>query len=437
MKKNIILSVFLCFILLFNVIAQKSKTSAYYYPITKGKKYGFMDDKGKVIIPTIYDEVFKYNYEATFENDLFPVKNGTLWGYCNLKGEIVIPASYYNVYPFSGGLALVELAKDIAPDYNKNRAFIDYTGKQITKHDMYDHNDFLDKPLVKENLIAIKEFKSAKWGYLNTQGRTEIPFVYDYALPFSEGLGLVKKNGLYGFIDKTGKEVIKVQYASGSSFSEGIAVVTKLNDTTTFYFIDKTGKVTGSTKNNLTGSWVSKNRIAFSNGLCRFFKDKKTGLIDKTGKIVIDAVYTHIYPYVEEGYWSIRNDPPESDTRPRPGDGPKKPKQAPNQKNEPKSPPIKTGVGYIDNTGKVIIDIKYKEARNFYYGLAAVALEKEKWGVIDMKGVEIVPLVYKFDANIFKGGLIMVKGNKYFSGEFGYVDKTGKWIWPMPSEDFK
>jgi len=435
MKKFFLILSLLCMVLIMNVFSQKSKTETCYYPVTKGKKFGYMNAQGKVVVPTIFDGVFLYNYDATFENDLFPIRQGTFWGYCNLKGEVVIPAKYYNAYPFEGGLAFVELAQDIAPDYNKNRAFIDYTGKQITKHDEYDHNSF--KPIVKENLIAIKDFKTDKWGYLNTQGNIAIPFVYEYAAPFSEGLAAVIKNDKYGYIDKTGKEVIKTQYFIGSSFNEGIAVVMKSSDTTTFLFIDKTGKQTGSTKKNLTGFWVSPDQITFSHGLCRFFTEEKTGLIDKTGKVVVDTNYTHIYPYIEEGYWLFKNEPPKRDTRPRPGNNPRSPKQPPQQKTEPKTQPLKIGVGYIDNTGKPIYNFKYKEASNYFYGFACVAMDKEKWGVIDMKGVEIVPLTYKYEANVFKGGLIKVNGNKYFSGEFGYVDKTGKWIWPIPTEDFK
>ncbi len=54
-----------------------------------------------------------------------------------------------------------------------------------------------------------------------------IPFKYDEAKSFSEGLALVKLNGKWGFIDKTGKEVgIPLgKYDNVMSFSEGLAAV--------------------------------------------------------------------------------------------------------------------------------------------------------------------------------------------------------------------
>jgi len=414
------------------ILAQKVNTQAQYYAISKNGKYGYMDATGKIVIELKFDDVNRYNDNAVYENNLFPVKSGSYWGYCNLKGEIIIPCRFADANPFKGGLALVRLTLETAPDFTKNMAFIDISGKQVTQHNVYDHNSFGDMPMVKDGLIAIREFKTNKWGFLDTKGKVAIPFIYNYAMPFSEGLSVVQKGSLFGYIDKSGKEVIGPQYLTASSFKENLAVVMKSTDSSTFYFIDKSGKITGSTKLELGGNLIEETRIAFYDGLCRFTKNGKTGLIDKTGKIVVEAIYDKIYYYMGEGHWLVKNEPPSrADTYSRTKGV--KPAKTDDAKPAVTNAPLrKTGCGYIDNTGKLIMDIKYYDARNYFYGFAAFCYEKDKWGVMDMTGKVIVEPIYKNDADISAGGLIRMNGSNYYSGEFGYVDKNGKWIWPMP-----
>lgn len=55
----------------------------------------------------------------------------------------------------------------------------------------------------------------------------------------SEGLAVLKVNGLYGFIDKTGTEVIPLKYDKASNFVDGLAEVS-LNGKSGF--VDKGGK---------------------------------------------------------------------------------------------------------------------------------------------------------------------------------------------------
>ena len=55
----------------------------------------------------------------------------------------------------------------------------------------------------------------------------------------SEGLAVLKVNGLYGFIDKTGTEVIPLKYDKASNFVDGLAEVI-LNGKSGF--VDKGGK---------------------------------------------------------------------------------------------------------------------------------------------------------------------------------------------------
>jgi serine/threonine protein phosphatase PrpC len=62
-------------------------------------------------------------------------------------------------------------------------------------------------------------------GFIDKNGHEVIPFRYDKAGSFREGLAIVELNGKYGFIDKNGKEVIPLKYDEVGDFIEDLAVV--------------------------------------------------------------------------------------------------------------------------------------------------------------------------------------------------------------------
>ncbi|MEP7211873.1 MAG: WG repeat-containing protein [Acidobacteriota bacterium] len=64
-----------------------------------------------------------------------------------------------------------------------------------------------------------------KAGFINQQGRIVIPFEFNIAGDFSEGLARVKVGDKWGYVDETGKVVIAPQFSGARSFSEGLARV--------------------------------------------------------------------------------------------------------------------------------------------------------------------------------------------------------------------
>lgn len=96
--------------------------------------------------------------------------------------------------------------------------------------------------------------------------------------------------------------------------------------------------------------------------------------------------------------------------------------------------------GYIDETGKVIVEPKLDRAEPFSEGLAPVAIDFE-WGFIDKTGKIIIPLQYAHAFN-FSGGIAPVNlfppdGKPWTPGEeiTAYIDKTGKILFDS-KEDF-
>ncbi len=204
-----------------------------------------------------------------------------------------------------------------------------------------------------------------------------IPFAYDWAFDFSEGLALVKKNGKWGYIDKTGKVAIPFTYNGASNFREDLALVGKNGK---WGYIDKTGKV--------AIPFIYDDAGFFSKGMATVCKNKKWGYIDKTGKVAIPFIYDFAADF-SEGLARVKKD---------------------------------GKWGYIDKTGKVAIPSIYDFAADFSESLAPVK-KNGKWGYIDKTGKTVISTIYD-SAWPFSKGLAPVKKN----GKWGYIDKTGRWV---------
>ena len=85
--------------------------------------------------------------------------------------------------------------------------------------------------------------------------------------------------------------------------------------------------------------------------------------------------------------------------------------------------------GYINKTGREVVPCKYNWAGSFSEGLATVQLNR-KWGYIDTTGKEVIPLKYDCTWD-FKEGLARVVLNS----KYGYIDKTGKEVIPCKYDE--
>ena len=157
-----------------------------------------------------------------FHMDMLGLKKKNFYGLINTFGKETIPCEFYSIY------------------YDDHYTFLEsfpdqYIDRRLRKKFVYE-----DYILV----CKIEEHNGAyKWGYYNKNGNLIIPFKYDNALPFTESLAPVMKNGKWGFIDKKGKVVISFIYQKVANFDGDKAKVTKKNlfgKEQTFY-IDQQG----------------------------------------------------------------------------------------------------------------------------------------------------------------------------------------------------
>jgi hypothetical protein len=179
--------------------------------------------------------------------------------------------------------------------------FIDTNGEIITEIDSKYAVGALS-----EGLINVKCQQENKWGYINTSGEVIVPFVYDQAEAFFNGLAVVGvrsgRNMKYGLIEKTGEEIALTEYdqifhyRAGYTSNIGDLILVQKNvprsegrGTTRqqFGLIDKNGDEIIPV--------IYDNQISFEHGLARVEKDGRHGIIDKTGSFVIDLIYENVF----------------------------------------------------------------------------------------------------------------------------------------------
>ncbi|MBC7553099.1 MAG: WG repeat-containing protein, partial [Taibaiella sp.] len=182
-----------------------------------GEKYGYIDKEGKQIVPFIYDSA------EEFTDGLAIVEKKSGMGMINKAGELVIPCKYQALSPFINGVAWAEL--------NNKEIFIDKTGKIVAE----------PAPVLFHDGLAVDvNEEDDMFGFIDKDKNVVIPYTYDFAEDFSEGLALVSLDDLNGFIDTTGKVVIALKYESlTESFRNGLAMVELDGDIPGY--IDKNG----------------------------------------------------------------------------------------------------------------------------------------------------------------------------------------------------
>ncbi len=272
---------------------------------------------------------------------------------------------------------------------------------------------------------------SAKWGFINLKGEVVIPFQFQNAYGFSEGLASVKVNEKYGYINPGGEFEIAPDFDYARYFYKGSAIVGQnnleylintrgekitqgssdmamLNDDYVVYkqgalygIKDISGKILkapfmsdffgyseGLAGVKIQGKWgfmdenfnlviapkyTEKLVYAFHNGYARFMQNGKVGMIDKTGKVTIEPVYEELYE-LSEGLIAFSQ----------------------NRK-----------WGYMRLDGEIVIAPQYLRADNFKYGMAIVQDSDLKKHLIDQNNERIIGDVYGLF--VFKNNLIGVE----------------------------
>lgn len=85
--------------------------------------------------------------------------------------------------------------------------------------------------------------------------------------------------------------------------------------------------------------------------------------------------------------------------------------------------------GFVDKTAKEVTPLKYDRTSELVLGAGDLfgVIQNGKWGFIDQTGKEVTPFKYDSHLNFFKEGMLAVKQNK----KWGFIDQTGSEVIPL------
>jgi hypothetical protein len=335
MRKNMILgAVILLGLLLFGYVISKNlwmgPKAVNLFPIIQDGKYGYINDKGKIIISPQFDYAENFSEELAAVNigggwgDLRPVEGGkwgyinacgTLvvspqfdyamdfsegraavciknkWGFINKKGEIMVAPQFEWAFNFSEGVALVKVSLQTRQGQTRLFGYIDLDGNFVIRPQFASASSFF------AGLAAVVVNAGDKYRFINKKGETVIPPQFDYYVSeffpwkFSEGLVAVVAGEKWGFINKAGRYVINPQFDTAANFSEGLAAV---NIDQKWGYINKKGEVVIKPQFEYACSFSEK-LAAVKVGMD---PNQRWGYIDKAGNFVINPQYEGAFDFV-------------------------------------------------------------------------------------------------------------------------------------------
>jgi len=399
--------------------------------VRRNGMWGFVDRNGLEVIPCRFREV------QNFSQGLAAARLGTGWGFIDKQGNVEVDFMYKRVGNFRHGLAWVSTEKGtgyinpagdfiISPRFDKAFDF------QWGVARVVQHGDFgLIAPdgsyVLRPKYSEIEDFNkyglavarygsgSVRYGLINPTGELITRQSFREIQGFHEGMAVVRHKDEYGYIDTTGRIAIAAQFSKASVFSEGLAAVQKEGNCG---YIDRNGAVV----------------IPFEYSKCLEFKDgravvyrglRKAGLINRQGEQLIAPSLDRLLNF-QEGRGLVRDE--------------------------------QYRFYYITEQAN-LYDGYYQKASEFKHGVAVVQVNG-KWGIINQKGIEIIPPKYdkieSFENGYAKvrihgfnglasldGDLLVKPDYEYISyaGEglfrvekgdkLGYFDREGNWVWAM------
>jgi hypothetical protein len=171
---------------------------------------------------------------------LEPANSNGRWGYVNSAGQFVIKPKYFAADSFEEGLVLVVTRKPWQPLGSEAGEFrltqityIDHSGHEICAPISVRRAERFSDGLavvVPDTVWRIKG-GCAKGGYLNSHGEWAIKPQFDGLSDFSEGLAAVNfgancgMGGKWGYIDKEGRTAIPFKFVWALPFQDGRACV--------------------------------------------------------------------------------------------------------------------------------------------------------------------------------------------------------------------
>lgn len=257
-------------------------------------KYGLYNVKSKVLIPAEYDVCPEYS------NGYYKVISKGSLGVINSEGVVVLKPEWKQIH-FSNGYYIV--SKIVKENYSE----IEKVGLAKLNGDFILETKYKAISVLREGLYKVKENNS--WSIFNDEGKLTEE-TYD-EIDIDDDYIIVSKNGLSGRLNEHAEKLIKSdngnylilpsKFAWGYDFKNGIAKVL-INGCENF--IDRSFNIVVISENHIIPIDKSIDYLVSKDkkGNYIFVIDNKYGIINHSGKIIIEAKYQYLSHLADELY---------------------------------------------------------------------------------------------------------------------------------------
>ncbi|MBM7650695.1 WG repeat-containing protein [Neobacillus cucumis] len=351
-----------------------------------GTKWGYINAKGKVVLPPIYDQAEDYQ-----DNGLAIVHLMDKSGIINEQGYFIVKPKYDTIQSFSEGRSIVN-------DREGNKV-IDESGKVIT-----DRAYTVISPEYIQGRVEAAETDEQgnyQYGYLNKRGKIVIPLIYESTSEFTEGRAVVKTlKGQYQLIDLTGKVLQTYPYAWVGNYGQGLLSFKKSNDGK-YGYIDIQGNIV------MEPNFTTAERFVDSRAVVSIDGDQRGlyGLIKPDGNYIIKPHYNGIV-YLGENRFAI------------------------GKELDPKQACIRSIFAVADHEGHLLTGFIFREIGHFQDGLASVSDDQYTY-FIDTLGNRVVHLPQVSGGGWLSFDKTLIKGD--IDQRVIYFSQTNELIWEQAS----
>ncbi len=297
-----------------------------------------------------------------------------------------------------------------------------YLGKQEYDSFFTLYEESKDREVASEYIDEVYEKNRYQYYFLDEYLETGV---------FSGGYCSVKSEELWGYINEKGTKTVPYVYQEAGAFSDGLAPVVDYDGET--YYIDESGN-----KKEVVQNVDKIRKLGMAhNGISPLYDGSSWGYYTMEGKLLFggyeeaSSLGNGIAAVKKDGKWSLINEEGKELTKER-FDGVIMDEKNIVYRNERLF--VQKGLNYylVDSSGKQITDQAYEDARLFQGdGYAAVKING-LWGFIDTNGKMIIDPVYE-DAGSFSNGLAAVQ----YGSRWGYIDLENQMVIPNQFEGAK
>jgi hypothetical protein len=233
------------------------------FVITKDSIIASIDTSMKIIF-TLPDVEFA----SVFSGGLASVRMKGKYGYIDAKGKSIVPCKYDAVTSFSNKMAAVANYSTLNDSSFLQWFFIDVNGNEIIPAKFSDvlpfHND----------IAAVKD--GEKWKWINKKGNHLFNMIYDECHAFQEGYASFRSGDKWGIINSKGEIVLEPSYPMIGNCKNGFfpfSLGPEANG-----YLDTNGKICIQP--------VFKSVSSFNNNFAYVVKDSRISIIDIRGNVL-------------------------------------------------------------------------------------------------------------------------------------------------------